>query len=365
MFHLFWENEGREIKKLIEIIKVGNVDQLKEFLEENIKPDDVHQKERYDHDVFRAHSFIMCYAASVGSIKIAEYLISLDPKYIDVAMSNDLPTHLYLFKEFNDVSLNDGSNVLMVATSNNQNDFAKFLLEKGADLSFVDEESNNILHVAEYYKNEEIADLVREDVIKEYPDLIKAVYRRDFAEIKKQVEEGADIESKDSSNNTPLICAVIIDNLEIVEFLLSQGANIDAEGDFGAPIIFIAAAFSSGPVFKYLAENGADLNKPLVPYEGASEYDFQLPIAIAAATGNIPVLNIFIELGFDLNAVPVEGAETALISALKGNKVDAAALLLENGADPNAIALCEVERSIMLEPGVYEETTEIIKNHLH
>jgi len=84
------------------------------------------------------------------------------------------------------------------------------------------------------------------------------------------VEQGADIEKADSYGHTPLINASIFGHLEVVRYLLEQGAKRDKATDFGMTSLHHAAQNGHLEIAKLLMVYGADLN-------ARNNYD-QLPI---------------------------------------------------------------------------------------
>ncbi len=76
-------------------------------------------------------------------------------------------------------------------------------------------------------------------------------------------EKGADIGAKDDEGNTSLIyasrCIEILDNADMIKYLLSQGANIEDKNDFEQNSLILASAFCQIVIVKCLVENGANL----------------------------------------------------------------------------------------------------------
>ena len=70
---------------------------------------------------------------------------------------------------------------------------------------------------------------------------------------------GASTSSTDAVGDTPLHAAVGSGNLEIVKYLVGQGASIDAKNTAGETPLHYAAAYGHLAIVKYLDEQGADL----------------------------------------------------------------------------------------------------------
>jgi len=66
--------------------------------------------------------------------------------------------------------------------------------------------------------------------------------------------------SLEKSGITPLIAAVMNDDLDIVKFLIEKGANIDAKTSLGYCVLFFAMCLPSIKIFRMLIEKGANVN---------------------------------------------------------------------------------------------------------
>lgn len=160
--------------------------------------------------------------------------------------------------------------------------------------------------------------------------------------------------------NYPLIyLAVLHGDLEIIDFLCHNGAEINVLSANYTPI-YLAAKNGDVASISLLAKNGADVNK-------GDCITLVTPVHIAAKNGHVPVITAFAKLGADLNlgddkgATPLHaGAEencveaivtliglkvapniaddngaTPLHMAAKRNSVEAIAVLIKLGANPN------------------------------
>lgn len=140
------------------------------------------------------------------------------------------------------------------------------------------------------------------------------------------------IRPKITTNHPPLYsCAVGEDKLPHVEYLLTHGANPNANlrGDLYTALE-IGAMFASPAVLNLLLTHGAIL-------------EHRSALNKAAYVGRLDNINLLLDKGAAINAIPdnenipdlvgQNGIGTALHDAAEADKADVVRLLLERGAD--------------------------------
>ncbi len=135
-----------------------------------------------------------------------------------------------------------------------------------------------------------------------------------------------------SCNSPELVRASQRGDLTAVRKLVESGADVNSVGDHGmGPLLTVAP-----PIVEYLLSNGADPNRQT--NEGGD------PVLLGIAYLNNPeCVRLLLEAGADPNAVVTDTRETPLHAALAGAGETASAadrhavvkLLVEHGADPN------------------------------
>ena len=142
--------------------------------------------------------------------------------------------------------------------------------------------------------------------------------------------------ARDSQKETPLFKAVRAGNLEAVNILLDNGADINAdaqkEGGFtGQTLLHHAALYGTAEIVRTLLEKGVDINATLD--------DDWTPLHLAAGNINDPnVLSVFLEkdeMKAKINAPDVYG-ETPLHWAARYGTPGMVQALIEAGADVDA-----------------------------
>ena len=129
---------------------------------------------------------------------------------------------------------------------------------------------------------------------------------------------------------TPLQAAVLNGDALIVRMLLCAGAHIDAKG-YGDTPFQMAAAMNQTKIMQILLRHGADVNASAADERGMTA------LQVAAGAGNCELVQNLMGFGskVDAAASPSEG-RTALQAAAEHGNVDLAKMLIRAGADVNA-----------------------------
>jgi ankyrin repeat protein len=185
----------------------------------------------------------------------------------------------------------DGTgSVLMDAVIHNKPQIAKILLEAGADPN-----SKHVLVKASETGQNDIVDAL--------------------------LDRGADIEAVGRNGERPLRQAVLGDRLETVKLLLHRGAQVNAQ-----------AGTSSSPIMTALFNTGTEILNVLID-AGA---DIRPPVLHRACERHALAAQLLVEKGADVNAR--DGNDmTPLQAAVRMGKEDVVHLLLDAGADVNAV----------------------------
>lgn len=96
--------------------------------------------------------------------------------------------------------------------------------------------------------------------MKTYPTLAKAIIYGTLADAQVAVASGEVVFDQDEYGFTPLIEAVIFNKMDIVEWLLEQGVDVNQTGTTGHPALHWAIENQNLPLIKLLLEKGADPN---------------------------------------------------------------------------------------------------------
>ncbi|WP_375316005.1 ankyrin repeat domain-containing protein [Wolbachia endosymbiont (group A) of Colletes cunicularius] len=172
------------------------------------------------------------------------------------------------------------------------------------------------------------------------------------------LSEGADLNAQDEGGWTPLHYAAFSGNIDVVRFLIDQGADYNITDNEGTPVYY---AFQYGHVriVKYFVEEkGIDPMAPINEYGSTLfgeaivggdldtieylmsrkdvTYDCNDLLEIAILNGHLDVVEYLVgEKGVDVNFVG-ENGWTPLLNAVERDNVEVVEYLIEKGAYVNA-----------------------------
>lgn len=149
------------------------------------------------------------------------------------------------------------------------------------------------------------------------------------------LNEGAQLEATDKEGYTALYFAAQEGRDKVVQFLLSKGANVKAAQINGSTSLHIAADRGHTEVVKILLSEGADTE--VINEDGHN------PLHLAADRGHVEVVEWLLSQGAQLKATEKEGY-TALHIAAQNGQLGVVEFLLSKGVDAN------IEAANMLTP---------------
>ena len=229
------------------------------------------------------------YAVEKGDKDIAELLIE---KGADVNAKNK-----------------SGQTPIDIAMGQGRMDIASVLLDNGAEASFLTKMRVNMAR-----QEKRPADL----------SLLSAAKNGEQQEVKVLLDQGADINAKDSEGNTALCIAAFERHQELAMFLIDQGADVNVKGVQEMTPLFWAAAHGLPALAKRLLASGdIDVN--------VKNYIKWTPLHIAAFHGRTGIVQLLITQGADVNAKN-NGEKTPLDLAKRRGHTEIVELLKKYGA---------------------------------
>ncbi|RWS02806.1 Protein fem-1-like protein, partial [Dinothrombium tinctorium] len=122
---------------------------------------------------------------------------------------------------------------------------------------------------------------------------------------------------------SPLWCAAVAGKLNVLKCLVKYGANVNSVSDTGSTPARSACFMTHLEIVAFLVENGADILKP----------NFNGGTCLINSVQSVPLCDLLLKHGADVNAQDIQ-CKTALHYAIQEHRFETTKLLLEHGADP-------------------------------
>jgi len=144
--------------------------------------------------------------------------------------------------------------------------------------------------------------------------------------VKYLVSEGAGVNHRDSSEDTPLVIAIKEGKLDIIEYFLSQGADVNLKVYFNETPLHKAANKGEIEIVKLIVSHGAELN-----YKNNQK---ETPLFIAIEKNHSEFAEYLIFQGAHVNIKNQQGKYPLHIAAYQGH-LELVKLLVSRGAEVN------------------------------
>lgn len=151
--------------------------------------------------------------------------------------------------------------------------------------------------------------------------LFDAIDDGDLTRVKTLLDEGADLEAREFDGETPLIHAC--EHLDIVQYLLSRGAAINAQAKYGDTALTGPAECGWLAVMQVLLDHGIALD--------LQERDGTTALMRASHSGQVEAARLLLAHGAEIDLQNRRG-QTALDIAIEQGQVAVADLLVKQGA---------------------------------
>ncbi len=227
---------------------------------------------------------------------------------------------------------------LIIASSKGDTEMVKMLLGHGADINHV---------------------TTKKDTSGDGTDaLCQATAGNHLQTMKVLIQEGANLNSTNKLSWSPILVAVENFHVDSVRLLLSSG--VDLSGFTGAIALSEAARYNEKTIVELLIEFGVDLN-----YEFCeNKYNLHPPLTAATREYNTEMVQVLLQHGFQVDKTYDYFPGTALIEAIDFGNFETAQLLLNWGADVNAVTPDGNDFYTALHYAAFRETVPEFKHEL-
>ena len=224
---------------------------------------------------------------------------------------------------------------LIIAVMHNHVEVAKYLLQKGADISLTTESNKRkALHIASQYGSvEAIEMLLSYDSRPDLRDgegntpLACAAACGQIEAVNCLLKHGADPSLKGENGWSILHFAAQSGNVIIIETMLSKGLDIDSRGEtLGLTPLMVSIIFEKLEAAKYLLEKGADESLKSTPGKISL-------LSIASGAGSIAAIEMLLSHGCNIDSRD-SGGDTPLMHATRLGNTEVVEHLLAKGANP-------------------------------
>lgn len=154
-----------------------------------------------------------------------------------------------------------------------------------------------------------------------YDDILNAAEKDDSGQVIDLLKRGMDVNTTDSTGNTLLIIAARNGNLELLDFLVRNRANLLKKNKYGDSALMAAAFRGHTTVVERLLDAKA-----------ATAGDGWTALHYAAYAGYDEIIRLLVKHDTALDALAPNG-QTALMLAASNGKLEAVKLLIDADAD--------------------------------
>jgi ankyrin repeat protein len=160
-------------------------------------------------------------------------------------------------------------------------------------------------------------------------EVADAAMRDDTSAVRALIEKKADVNAPQIDGTTALHWAVQANDQALTEMLIAAGARVSTANQSGVMAIQLAAMNGNAAILERLIQAGADPNAPLSQTGDTA-------LMMAARTGKLDAVKVLLDHGAKGNTKETWGGTTALMWAVSERHPEVARLLVERGADVNA-----------------------------
>jgi ankyrin repeat protein len=173
--------------------------------------------------------------------------------------------------------------------------------------------------------------------------LIKAAEQGNINVVKFIIDDGANVNARKDDGMTSLMYASLGGHLEIVRALIARGADVNARTNDGVSSLMYASLGGHLEIVRALLAKGADVN--------AGTNDGRTALMVASVGGRLEVVNALLSKGADVHAETRDRETALLMASIKGHR-RVEEVLREAGTQVSPRPAKSVEAALQPVPGV-------------
>ncbi len=179
--------------------------------------------------------------------------------------------------------------------------------------------------------------------------LMRAVNRDDVEMAAVLIEAGASLGATDPEGLSPIHIAAQADAAESIVLLIRNGADVAALSRSGMAPIHSAADTGSALALEALVRHGVDpdlRSEAVTQGHGYPRVLGATPLGLAARRSQEAAVATLLATGATVDAPSTSGHTPLQIAVFAGSRPELVQALLEAGADPTVVAICELGCSV-------------------
>ena len=348
-------------KTFIKRAKYNDIQAVDLFLQAGIDPNEEAQidEENESDDKYKVSALQM--AAANGHLdmvkKLVEHGANIDRAMRSAAANGQKQIlEFMLEKKPEQIAINKA---LISAAGSEHINIVELLLNKGADVNFIDKDATTaLIYAVEISRIENVRLLLSKDVdvnVKgndSTPSALFAACSGIFRPLNSELvdlllEHGADVNIRSNDNSTPLLQTIAAGNtigeeieqqrLKIVQSLLNKGADLTIRAKWmesWQPTPLLAAIHTrKSQIALLLIEKGAEVNDESGMTSGSNPNAHYTALMQASEKGMADVVKALIDKGAEINTRNEDGNSALLIATESNEGAEALPILLDKGAD--------------------------------
>ncbi len=268
-----------------------------------------------------------------------------------------------------------GSTPLHRAAPSGSKEMIEFLIANGADVNAMNHDETPLDSHWSFGLKEptERSALLRKHGGKTGSELsiVIAASRRELKTVQQHIANGVDVNTTHDGGVTALHHAVNNRDRKLVQSLIDNGANVNARDESGStPLEWCEGDKRTSDILrKHGGKTSDELDnkkpegKPAHDTEWAEKESLSMALFQAAIDGNVDMLKQHLEDGAEINQTGIGYGATPLSMALAGGHLAASKLLIEKGANVNAIVDGGGNLLFFIAPSGRKDLVELLLNN--